>query len=309
MSKPAKGAGPESREYKLLDFAPRGYQASLEPRPYPLPAFAKGQGPEEISPAGDRTGFAPLATGEKQEDPRAVAEREARQMVAQANDQAKSIQQQAYDQGYEEGYQLGQSEGRTATEVMIKTASQNLTQALQVLDQARARVLASMEQELVALVAATTDMVLMTPGAVDKKIIQKVVSQAAAKVAKAERLKVRLHPEDLKVVQEFQPQAGDLAESLEYIDLVADPTLGRGDCVVDTTSCQVDATLATRRDRLLRLLEDTLHAGQPVDFSHLAGPTVESAPQDEAPPDPQPQPEPEPEPPSQPEAAPGEDEQ
>ena len=52
---------------------------------------------------------------------------------------------------------------------------------------------------------------------------------------------------------------------LKYLDLMADDSLHPGDCLVEGPQSQVDATLATRRQKIFKLLEETFHQSPRLD--------------------------------------------
>ena len=122
-----------------------------------------------------------------------------------------------------------------------------------------------MEEEIVALVQATIDRILLAPGAVDPDLVRRVVRQAIERVSQAERLCVRLNADDLERVREFRPRLLEGMGRLKYLDLMADDSLHPGDCLVEGPQSQVDATLATRRQKIFKLLEETFHQSPRLD--------------------------------------------
>jgi flagellar assembly protein FliH len=148
---------------------------------------------------------------------------------------------------------------------------------LTVLERARAGVLAVMEEEIIALVQAVTDRILLAPGAVDPDLIRRVVRESIGRVSQAERLAVRLNPDDLERVREFRPRLLENMGRLKYLDLLPTQDLRPGDCLVEGPQTQVDATLATRRERIFQLLEDTFHQSAPLDLSTALDESLDAA--------------------------------
>jgi flagellar assembly protein FliH len=294
-------APPEQSEARPFNWQPFNGKGPARPAKEGVSAFQplqfeRPKVDRDASP--DRKGFMPLFGADKQEDPREVAAREARRMTSEANrmveeaqGQVENLRTQAHDQGYQNGYEKGLQEGREASGAVINVTLDNFNRVVEALEQARARVLGNLEQELVAMVAAATDLVLMTPGAVRPELIIGVVRGAVAKVSQAERLTVHLNADDLALAEEFRPELVKGLGQLQHLELIADAELGRGDCLVETPQGQVDASLDTRRRQLWQVLEDTLHQGEPLDLEPLTQsappePAQETAPVDqgEAPP-------------------------
>jgi flagellar assembly protein FliH len=227
-------------------------------------------------------GFAPLVLMDKpQEDPRISAERQAQEMLSTAQAEAEATRQRAqregYEEGYQKGYKTGQDEGLVASKARVEAACDNLGRALGVLDQARAALLGMMETEMVALAQAATDRILLAPEAVDPALVRRAVHEAVTRVVEAERLTVRLHPEDLAHVREFRERLLDDLGGLKHLELRPDPVLRRGDCVVDSPTAQVDATLETRRKRIFDLLADAFRQGQRLDMDQVLEEALEQA--------------------------------
>lgn len=269
LSRPTKQDPSQARALEYTEFGPARSAGSGEVRLFEMPEFASGK-TKASARSIERNGFIPLYLGENHEDPRTAAEREAKDLLATANGEAASIRGKAQQAGYDAGYEQGQREGREASSAMMMAALDSLGRITQLLDQVREGILGVMEEEIIALVAAATDMVLAKTNAADPTLIREVVTRAVSHVIEAKRVTVRLSPADLEVVEEFKPQLMVRMANLEHLEVIADSTLARGDCLVDTDTAQIDATLATRRDQLLATLDEVLHNGFSVDFSQAA---------------------------------------
>lgn len=84
-----------------------------------------------------------------------------------------------------------------------------------------------------------------------------LVKSAVRRVGDAKTLVVKLHPEDADRVQSAEGKA-KTGLSLLQVEIVADGTLARGDCVVQTESATVDGRLSTRLDEVQRGLTRAL---------------------------------------------------
>lgn len=271
---------PEASSGQRPDPAPgqkvRGFSLPELGRTPPADAAA-GQAPAPARPV-EEGGFIPIYLQEKPENPLEVAQRQADQMLSEAQGQAAAIRQRSQEEGYQTGYQAGLEEGTVASRARIEAACDNLGRALTALERAREGVLSVLEEEIIALVQAVSDRILLAPGAVDPDLIRRVVREAIGRVAQAERLAVRLNGEDLERVREFRPRLLEGMGRLKYLDLVADPDLRPGDCLVEGPQSQVDATLATRRERIFKLLEETFHQAQRLDLAAALDQALAQAP-------------------------------
>lgn len=270
---------------------------------YPLPDLGRAEAGAALAPpAVEEGGFIPLFTQEETEDPVEAARRQAQETIDAALAQAAAIKTQAREQGYQEGYATGQEEGRLAARARIEAAVDNLGRALKVLDAVRAGILAVMEEELVGLVLAACDRVLMRAGASDPGLARRVVREAAGRLARAERLTVYVSPDDLAQVEEHRPQLLAELGELQHLEIMPDPAIAPGGCRVDSPAAQVDASLPTRRQQVFAALTAAFHREGGLDAAALldealaapaaAEPLPPAAPVPAAPPAPETAPEP-----------------
>jgi flagellar assembly protein FliH len=234
-----------------------------------MPDLARPQAQQAPAQERYQGGFLPLVLEESQEDPREKAERQAAAMLEEAQAQAQAIGEQARQEGYQAGYQAGQEDGLAAGQARVEAACDNLARALKVLQVAKASILEVMEGEMVALVQAACDRILLAPEAVDPALVRRVVREAILRAGEAERMVVTLHPDDLDLVRQFRPRLLEEISGLTRLDLRPDPSLRPGDCRVDSPTSHVDATLESRRQRIFDLLAEPLHQGQRPDLAGI----------------------------------------
>lgn len=248
---------------------PRGVLHGLQPRPFHLAELAPDSQQQAPSPQEGKDGFRLLIYDGRQEDPSARAQRqadqilaeahqEAERLVAEAKGQAEEIRRQAYEEGYAKGHQ----EGLEAARAKMEAAVEDLGRAVRALEAARREVLAGLEGEILGLVQAACDKLLLTPGAVDERAIQEVVRQAISRLIDLEKVTVRLSQADLARVEEYRPQLAKEFSELGALELVADPELAPGDCLVETPTAKIDARLSTRRQRVYEKLSEALEGAE-----------------------------------------------
>jgi flagellar assembly protein FliH len=84
-----------------------------------------------------------------------------------------------------------------------------------------------------------------------------LVRGALKRAGDSRKVVVRVHPEDARLL-EGAASAGQLGVTAATITVAGDPTLGRGDVMVDTDFGMVDGRLATRFDELHRAAASAL---------------------------------------------------
>ncbi|GAB3789557.1 FliH/SctL family protein [Dyella agri] len=148
----------------------------------------------------------------------------------------EALEQQARD----EGHAAGIAEGRAA-------ARQELRERMAQLDavyEAAARPLQVFDeqivQELARLAMVVAGRVVARELQLSPELVARAVREAANALPAATReLRVHLHPQDLALLQE-------LGSAERHWQLLADPTLARGDCRLESEHSRLDARVETR---------------------------------------------------------------
>ncbi|HEX8778995.1 MAG TPA: FliH/SctL family protein, partial [Rhodanobacter sp.] len=148
----------------------------------------------------------------------------------------EALEQQARD----EGRAAGLAEGRAL-------AQQELLQRLAQFDaicEAAARPLQAMDEhvlrELAQLAMVVAGRVVAHELRLSPELVVRAVREAASALPAATReLRVRLHPQDLALLQ-------SLGAVEKHWRLLADPALARGDCVLESERSRLDARAETR---------------------------------------------------------------
>lgn len=143
-------------------------------------------------------------------------------------------------QAREEGYAAGHAEGMAAARDLMNSRMAKLDALLE----SAARPLHAMDElvelELARLAMTVARQVLAHELRTSPDLVVEAVRQAAlALPAATGSLRVRLHAEDLSLLRSL-----DATE--EHWQLVADPTLQRGDCMLETDRSRLDSRVETR---------------------------------------------------------------
>ncbi len=172
-----------------------------------------------------------------------------------------AIREEARQQGYDAGFKAGHEEGmaqaldeqRAATEqalAPIRDIADNFSTALREADQA-------ISNEVLELALHLAKGMLKNALRVKPELILPVVREAIEYLPVLQQPALLiLNPEDAAVVRD------SIAEELDKGGwrVIDDPTIERGGCKVDTASNQIDATVASRWQRL------SLALGKDIDW-------------------------------------------
>lgn len=148
----------------------------------------------------------------------------------------EALERQAREEGYAQGLAQGLAEAQTQGRERIARLEAICEQAARPLD----RLDTAVEQELAQLAVLIARRLVAHELSVAPARVADIVRQAAAALPSATReLRVRLHADDLALLREL-----DAAEA--HWQLLADASLKRGDCVLESGRARLDATLDTR---------------------------------------------------------------
>jgi len=192
------------------------------------------------------------------------AEYEAEQAPAPeypTDEELAAIREEARQQGYDAGFKAGHDDGvaqaldeaRAATEQAIapvREIADNFSSALREADQA-------ISNEVLELALHLAKGMIKTALRVKPELILPIVREAIEYLPVLQQPALLiLNPEDAAVVRE------GIAEELDKGGwrVIDDPTIERGGCRVDTASNQIDATVASRWQRL------SLALGKDIDW-------------------------------------------
>ena len=166
-------------------------------------------------------------------DARAEAERivaearaEAERIVAEARAEADAVRRGAEQQGLEAA--------RTEAAALLVQARRE-----------RDRLLQEAEQGLPAVASEVARRIVAEELRLAPEHVRAVVAQALEPMRRAERLELRVHPQDVPLLGQLPPN----------VEVVPDEGLQRGGCTVHSERGAVDARIEVRLEALLRALQ------------------------------------------------------
>ena len=176
-------------------------------------------------------------------------------------EQLEEIQQQAHEEGYQEGQQRGYDEGfakglqdgqteghKQALDASLEEIQQqtfHFDQLFKSLEQPFSQVSEQVEYEISSLALAVAKQVIQQEIKSQPETLIPLVKKSLFLLpSSAKRVKIFLHPEDLKLIKNAFELSDEL--SLDDYHLHEDISLKRGGCVIDTDISHIDASLDKR---------------------------------------------------------------
>ncbi|HEX2271454.1 MAG TPA: type III secretion system stator protein SctL [Pyrinomonadaceae bacterium] len=167
---------------------------------------------------------------------------EARRIVAQAESEAAAIRQQAEsiarearDTAYREGSESALLEWQT---LLLEAREQ------------REQALAGIERDVLRLAVKIAEKILGRELERDKEAVIDIVATALRQARRNEMITLRVNPNDLPIVEQYRQRFEKTGRN-QFLDIVPDPAVTAGGCVIESESGAIDAQLSTQ----LRVLE------------------------------------------------------
>lgn len=166
---------------------------------------------------------------------------DARSLLEQARQEADSIiagAQAAYDAERKRGYKEGHDEAlMDQAEKMIETVGRTV------------EYFAGIENEMVDLVMSAVRKIFDSFD--DREKIMIVVRNVLAVVRNQKQMTLRLHPDEVEVIREQINALLAAYPGVGYLDILSDPRLQKGACILESEIGIVEASLDGQLDSLL----------------------------------------------------------
>lgn len=189
----------------------------------------------------------PLAASGVIKRPVVEAQARARQIIAEAEREAAAIRESAETSARE----LREAAYREGLEAALLELNQHLLDARERRDTA----LTEVERDVLRLAVKLAEKIIGREIERDEAALADMVATALRNARQHEMLTLRINPADLPAVQAHR-QRLDPAGRARFLDLVADPRVAHGGCIIESESGTIDAQLNTQ----LRVLERALLA-------------------------------------------------
>lgn len=180
---------------------------------------------------------------------RAVVEAraEARRIVSEAEEEAARLRAETEASANE----LREAAYREGLESALLELSEHLLDAREKRDTA----LAEVERDVLRLAVKLAEKIIGREIERDDTTLTEMVATALRNVRQHETVVIRVNPADMPVIQAHRENL-DPAGRARFLDIVPDPRVSHGGCIIESDSGKIDAQLTTQ----LRVLERALLA-------------------------------------------------
>ncbi len=167
-------------------------------------------------------------------------------------DQLASMEKEAYEKGFAQGEKDGLELGQAKA---VKLSS-NLETLLEEIGQLRLRLGKQYEKEIIDLVVEVAKKVIQTQLKFSESVVRDTIRSALALTAERRNIILKINPDDFEYVEKIRPELFSEQPNLKSLTVTPDAAVGRGGCVLETPSGDVDATIETQLTRIYQSLND-----------------------------------------------------
>lgn len=181
------------------------------------------------------------------------ARAKAAEIVAKAYSERDEVLRQAREEGLRTGFQAGYQDGLAQAEAQNKEL---VGQLLALVDSAQGeieRLLRDTEPQLIDLAFTIARRIIQAELSLRPELVTEIVAAAIEEARGNGSRLIRVHPEDARLLEQYLPQAAIEAGGNQWA-IRADPSLKRGDCIIETGAGIVDACIETQLAELYKLL-------------------------------------------------------
>jgi flagellar biosynthesis/type III secretory pathway protein FliH len=166
-------------------------------------------------------------------------------ILAEARTQAEALRREAQRAGYEAGL----AEGRTVADQELLPARSALEHAARELTAQLDGRVELLERQAAELAVQLADRVVAAALEVRPELVLDAIRGVLRAVLERDRLVLEVNPEDLALVQAGAAEIAAKLGGVRELEVVAEPRVSRGGCVVRTAEGEVDGSVASQLDR------------------------------------------------------------
>lgn len=169
-------------------------------------------------------------------------EDEAEAMMNEAKARVESIESEAREKGYDEGFEKGRADGYKEVESLMES----IGSAIKLLESERDVFFKKSEKEMVDLVALTASEVIAGEIKTDPAVIKNIIRDTVKDIHSRQTITIKMNPADLGLAKDLSAELIKSFDMIEGVEMIEDPSITAGGCVVESNVGMLDSTLENR---------------------------------------------------------------
>lgn len=197
----------------------------------------------------------PVPGHERQKRSGPAVSNEVRQLRAKVEELSALVEQRSRE-SYEKGLRAGDAAARQSLEGEVRSAVETLATTIAEVASTRSETIRRAEADVVRLSIEIARRVLHRELAVDSSALEALIKAAIQKLQQQEVYRVRVHPDQEKLVRACLEQSG----RGQAVEVIGDPGQSKGGAFFEISRGALDASVETQLREIERGLIDELQA-------------------------------------------------
>lgn len=174
------------------------------------------------------------------------SKREAEGVVRGAEERKAQLDKEAYDAGFGQGMEKAFEEGKTELSRMLQRLEKILAETIN----KRNDIIESSEKQLVNIAILIARKVVKAITESDQAVILRNVSEALRKIKGRAQVTIRVNISDMELTTRHKDDFYRMLNNIENVNVLEDPNVEKGGCIIETDFGDVDARIAAQLDEI-----------------------------------------------------------
>ncbi len=163
--------------------------------------------------------------------------------------------EKGYNEGYEKGYKEGFDKGLKDGDEKVKELIERYKETLEKLNSLREKVYEEAQSEMILIVKEALKKIVSAEIKSSEEFILNVIKETTKNIIDSKKIVIKVSSEDYKFLTSNREKLDSLLSGKE-IEIVEDPGITRGGCLIQTDMGEVDSTVETKLEEVLNILEE-----------------------------------------------------
>tara|TARA_B100000586_G_scaffold200422_1_gene148668 strand:- start:1124 stop:2185 length:1062 start_codon:yes stop_codon:yes gene_type:complete len=152
--------------------------------------------------------------------------------------------QNQLDQGYKSGYEKGYEEGKNK----LSSLAQDVLATLNSVVEEKHQLLRQAGKAVLNLGFSIAEKIIQTQLKQDASIFKNILEEALAKVTQKDRVLIKVNKSDFESIKAYRPHLEKTFNDIKQLDIVPDPDIEVGGCIIETKLGYVDSSISTKKE-------------------------------------------------------------
>ncbi len=158
---------------------------------------------------------------------------------------------------YEEGFAKGEKEGFDAGKNRVETEADRLAGIVGQVDNLWKNMVETYECQIIDLICRAAEKVVYGHVAVDKEVVKRAVLDAFEMIPEPSEVTISVNVEDYEFIENTKEDLFENIKKLRNVTVVADPSINRGGCKIETRSGEVNSSIEERMEKIKSRIIET----------------------------------------------------